>query len=111
MSLLSTVNRFYSECFCCELICLLPHPEVGERGVEVLRVELQSDESDVTGDSGHHDLHRLILGDAHILEHPRQENDPVCYREGQVRIVLNRQSGEKQQKDHTRSYFQMFYCC
>lgn len=83
----------------------LPHPEVGERGIAVLRVELQSDESDVAGDPGHHGLHRLILGDAHILEHPRQENDPVCYREGEVRIVLNRQSGAKQQKGHSGAIF------
>lgn len=60
----------------------LPHPGVGECGVAVLRVELQGDEGDISGDPGHHDLHRLVLGHAHVLEHPRQESHLVCDRGG-----------------------------
>lgn len=60
----------------------LPHPSVGERGVAVLRVELQSDEGHLGGDPGHHDLHRLVLRDAHVLEGSRQEDHTVCSREG-----------------------------
>lgn len=71
---------------------LLSHPGVGERGVEVLRVELQSDESDLRGDPGHHGLHRLILGDAHVLECSWQKNHPVCDREGKVRFISINQS-------------------
>lgn len=47
-----------------------------------LRVELQGDEGDLSGDPGHHGLHRLVLGDAHVLERSWQENHPVCDREG-----------------------------
>lgn len=64
----------------------LSHPGVGERGVVVLRVELQSDESVLCGDPGHHGLHRLVPGDAHILERSRQENHPVCDIEGKVQL-------------------------
>lgn len=64
------------------------HPGVGERGVAVLCVELQSDESHLRGDPGHHGLHRLILGDAHVLERSRQENHPVCDREGESVIFF-----------------------
>lgn len=69
-------------------LCLsaLAHPGVGERGVAVLRVELQGDVSDVRGDPGHHGLHRLVPGDAHVLERSRQKNYPVCNREGQSLI-------------------------
>lgn len=65
----------------------LPHPGVGERGVAVLRVELQSDESDLYGDPGHHSLHRLILGDAHVLEGSWQENHPVCDTKRKVGLI------------------------
>lgn len=54
------------------------HPGVGQRGVAVLRVELQRDEGHVRGDPGHHGLHRLVLRHAHVLEGPRQEDHPVC---------------------------------
>lgn len=47
----------------------------------VLRVELQGDEGDVAGDSGGHGLHRLVLGDPHVLEDARQQNQLVCQRE------------------------------
>lgn len=57
------------------------HPVVGERGVVVLRVELQGDEGDVAGDAGGHGLHRLVLGDPHVLEDARQQNQLVCQRE------------------------------
>lgn len=60
----------------------LPHPGVGERGVAVLRVELQGDVGHVCRDPGHHGLHRLVPGDADVLERPRQEDHPVCNREG-----------------------------
>ena len=64
------------------------HLGVGERGVAMLRVELQGDEGDLRGDPGHHHLHRLVLGDAHVLERSRQENHPVCDREGKVMMLL-----------------------
>lgn len=51
-----------------QYIVSLSHLGVGQRGVAMLRVELQGDESDLCGDPGHHRLHRLILGDAHVLE-------------------------------------------
>lgn len=71
----------------CETGHHFPHPGVGERGVVVLRVELQSDESDLHGDPGHHSLHRLIPGDAHVLEGSWQENHPVCDTERKVGLI------------------------
>lgn len=59
----------------------LSHPGVGERGIAILCVELQSDESDLRGNAEHLDLHRLILRDAHVLESSRQENHTICNRE------------------------------
>lgn len=54
----------------------------------VLRVELQRDKGDVAGDAGGHSLHRLVLGDPHVLEDARQENQLVCRREG-GRMFIN----------------------
>lgn len=64
------------------------HPVVGQRGVVVLRVELQGDKGHVSGDAGGHGLHRLVLGDIHILEDARQEQQLVCQGEG-GRMFIN----------------------
>lgn len=50
----------------------------------MLRVELQSDEGNLRGDAGHLHLYRLILRDAHVLEHSRQENHPIFDRGGKL---------------------------
>lgn len=44
------------------------HSGVGERGVAVLSVKLQRDEGHLWRDTGHYGLHRLVLGQTHILE-------------------------------------------
>lgn len=53
----------------------------------VLRVDLQGDKGDVAGDAGGHRLHRLVLGDPHVLEDAGQENQLVCQREEESRFV------------------------
>lgn len=58
----------------------LSHLGIRECGVAVLRVKLQRDEGDFRDDPGHHGLHSLVLGDAHVLKSSRQENNPVCGR-------------------------------
>lgn len=58
-------------------VSALSHPCVGQCCVAVLRVELQSDESDLCRDRGHHGLHSLILRDAYVLKPPWQESHPV----------------------------------
>lgn len=65
----------------------MSHPGVGERGVVLLCVELQRDESDVGRDPGHHRLHGLVSAHAHVLERARQEHHPVCNREGKRNLL------------------------
>lgn len=50
----------------------------------VLRMKLQGDESDLWGDPGDHGLHRLVLGDIHILKCSRQKNHTICNGESQI---------------------------
>lgn len=56
------------------------HPGVGERGVVLLCVELQRDESGLWRDLGHKDLNALIPAHVHVLERPWQEHHAVCKR-------------------------------
>lgn len=83
----SALSKNLLTSFSCSQMVAVTHPVVGQRGVVVLRVELQGDKGHVAGDAGGHGLDCLVLEDPHVLEDSRQENQLVCQTEG-GRLVI-----------------------